>query len=125
MLFPLYVDMIRPCCGGPSVLEPWSPEVTPPSPATRSDRSHTGALVLGGNYRALGVVRSLGRRGIPVRIVKHDDARIATLSRYAGRSLGWTPGDQRAQIEHLLALAARHGLEGWTLIPTDDESAVL
>jgi predicted ATP-grasp superfamily ATP-dependent carboligase len=81
--------------------------------------------VLGGNYRALGVVRSLGRRGIPVRIVKHDDARIATLSRYAGRSLGWTPGDQRAQIEHLLALAARHGLEGWTLIPTDDESAVL
>jgi D-aspartate ligase len=99
--------------------------VTPPSPATRADGNQTGALVLGANYRALGVVRSLGRRGIAVRVVKHDDARIAALSRYAGRSLGWTSGGDQAQLEHLLRLAARHGLEGWTVIPTDDETAVL
>src|SRR4051794_34886467 len=91
----------------------------------RSDRSQTGALVLGGNYRALGVVRSLGRRNISVLVVKSDDASIACLSRYAGRTLGWTSGDEEAQLEHLLGLAARYGLEGWTVIPTDDDAAVL
>lgn len=99
--------------------------MTAPSPATRADPSRTGALVLGANYRALGVVRSLGRRNIPVRVVKHDDAGIAALSRYTSRPLGWCSGDEMAQLEHLLDLAARHGLKGWTVIPTDDETAVL
>jgi len=67
-------------------------------------QSH-GALVLGANYRALGVVRSLGRRGIPVRVVKNDHARIALLSRYARGT-------------------AAKELGGWMLIPTDDHSAV-
>lgn len=96
-----------------------------PRPAERPDRGETGALVLGANYRALGVVRSLSRRRIRVRIVKHDDASIATLSRYVGRPLRWTDGDEEAQLEHLLGLAARHGLEGWTVIPTDDDMAML
>jgi D-aspartate ligase len=98
---------------------------TPRSPTARADGSQTGALVLGANYRALGVVRSLGRRGIPVRLVKHDDASIAALSRYAGRPLGWTSGDEGAQLDHLRDLAARYGLAGWTVIPTDDETAAL
>jgi D-aspartate ligase len=100
-------------------------QVTAPSPATRTDRRQTGALVLGANYRALGVVRSLGRRNVPVWLVKNDDASIAALSRYTSRPLGWTSGDEGAQLEHILGLAARHGLEGWTVIPTDDETAVL
>jgi D-aspartate ligase len=78
--------------------------------------------VIGANYRALGVVRSLARRRIPVRVVKHDDASIATLSRYAGRPLAWSVGDG---VEQLMELAERHSLEGWTLIPTDDTTAVL
>jgi D-aspartate ligase len=91
----------------------------------RNRSSLTGALVLGANYRALGVVRSLGRRDIPVRLVKNDDARIAALSRYAKRPLPWTDAGEEAQIEHLLDLAARHGLEGWTLIATDDDTVAL
>jgi D-aspartate ligase len=79
----------------------------------------TGALVIGANYRALGVVRSLGRRGIPVRLLLHDEARIATLSRYAQRP----PIAAPAEAEALLGLATSEGLAGWTLIPTDDESA--
>src|SRR5438094_6366390 len=31
-----------------------------------------GALVIGGDYRGLGIVRSLGRRKIPVWVLKHD-----------------------------------------------------
>jgi D-aspartate ligase len=90
-----------------------------------TDHSQTGALVLGANYRALGVVRSLGRRKIPVRLVKNDDSSIAALSRYVGQPLGWTAGDEEAQVEHLLRLAEQHALDGWTVIPTDDDTAVL
>jgi predicted ATP-grasp superfamily ATP-dependent carboligase len=93
--------------------------------AIGGDRNQTGGLVLGANYRALGVVRSLGRRGIRVQLVKHDDASIAALSRYAGRPLGWTTGDEEAELAHLLELARRHSLEGWTVIPTDDDMAAL
>jgi D-aspartate ligase len=91
----------------------------------RGDRSQTGALVLGASYRALGVVRSLGRRHIPVRLIRHDDSGLAALSRYVPRAIRWIAGDEHAQLEHLLGLATRYGLEGWTVIPTDDDTAVL
>jgi D-aspartate ligase len=99
-------------------------ELTPRS-AERASPGQTGALVLGANYRALGVVRSLARRNIHVRIARYDDAGIAALSRYVDRPLAWTDGDDEAQLEHLLGLAARYGLEGWTVIPTDDAGARL
>ena len=44
--------------------------------------SDAGALIVGGDYRGLGIVRSLGRRGIPVWVVKHDDV-LAGFSRFA------------------------------------------
>jgi D-aspartate ligase len=87
--------------------------------------SETGALVLGGNYRALGLVRSLGRRRISVCVARTDYERIATLSRYAGRSLTLVQGDENAQLDYLVELADRHGLSGWTVFPTDDMTAVL
>jgi D-aspartate ligase len=84
-----------------------------------------GAVVLGGDYRALGVVRSLGRRGVPVWVVRQGDDRLAALSRYARRSLPW-PGaaNEETQIEALLAVA-RAGARGWALIPSSDEMASL
>lgn len=86
----------------------------------------TGALVLGANYRALGVARSLGRHGIAVRLVKTDRHTVARYSRYAGALLPWPhPSDDGRATSALLELCDRHGLDGWTLIPTDDESAAL
>jgi predicted ATP-grasp superfamily ATP-dependent carboligase len=82
-------------------------------------------LVLGSNYRGLGVVRSLGRLGVTVWLVRSDAHRIAERSRYAARVLPWCNGSDEAKIAHLLGLAAHHGLERWTLIPTDDETASL
>lgn len=84
-----------------------------------------GALVLGSNYRGLGVVRSLGRLGVTVWLVRSDEHRIAERSRYAARALPWCDGPDEAKVAHLLDLALRHGLERWTLIPTDDETAAL
>jgi D-aspartate ligase len=83
-----------------------------------------GALVLGASYRALGVVRSLGRRGIPAWVVDCDAHVLAGLSRFADRRLTWPDGEER-QAEWLLALARHHRLRSWTLFPTDDETAAV
>jgi predicted ATP-grasp superfamily ATP-dependent carboligase len=84
-----------------------------------------GALVLGANYRGLGVVRSLGRRGLPVWLCLTDEHRVACASRYARRSLSWPSEDEAQQVGHLLELNRRYGLGGWVLFPTCDETAAL
>jgi D-aspartate ligase len=84
-----------------------------------------GVVVIGANYRALGVVRSLGRRGIKVCVLKETDERLAGASRYAGRNFKWPSGDDSEKIAFLLDLATKHDVKGWLLVPTDDEGARL
>lgn len=85
-----------------------------------------GAIVLGASYRSLGVVRSLGRQGIPVSLIRSEAHTIAGRSRYAGGFLAWPArAEDAVKIAHLLKLAERDGFDGWTLIPTDDETAAL
>jgi len=83
-----------------------------------------GALVIGSDYKSLGVVRSLGRHGIPVWVLR-DDHVLASLSRYCARSLPWPAATEEEQVAHLLELAHRHGLGGWALFPGGDETAAL
>jgi len=83
-----------------------------------------GAVVLGGDYRALTVVRSLGRRGIPVWVFP-EQQRIATKSRYAPNSIPLPRADEAAQVDFLLATAQRYGLDGWILFPTEDTHAAM
>jgi D-aspartate ligase len=84
-----------------------------------------GAVVTGASYRALAVVRSLGRRGVNVRVVRSDEHALARSSRYARGRLGWPPGEEPSRVEYLVQLAEREGLQGWVLIPTHDEEAAL
>lgn len=79
-----------------------------------------GALVMGADYRALGVARSLGRRGISVWVINQGGHLVAAASRYVRRRLPWPAGDDRGKVDFLQALCATHKLDGWTLIPTDD-----
>lgn len=83
-----------------------------------------GALVIGGDYRGLGIVRSLGRRGIPVWVLT-DEHSIAATSCYARRRLKWPALPETQQLDYLLDLGARHGLDRWALFPTGDETAAL
>jgi D-aspartate ligase len=83
--------------------------------------STTGALVIGGDYRGLGIVRSLGRRSIPVAVAR-DDHWLAGCSRFARAVFAW-PADEGERVAGLLALARDHGLEGWTIFPTADDTA--
>jgi D-aspartate ligase len=94
-------------------------------PSRSARRRPEGAVVLGSDYRALGVVRSLGRRGIPVVVVSHGDDRLAARSKYARRAVELPEGGPQPQVDFLLRLASREGLWGWALIPSADESAAL
>jgi predicted ATP-grasp superfamily ATP-dependent carboligase len=70
----------------------------------------------------LGVVRSLGRRGIPVCIID-DEYSISRFSRYATDAVR-VPDlrDDGRTIETILEVGDRLGLEGWVLYPTRDET---
>src|SRR3954470_689747 len=78
-----------------------------------------GAIVLGADYRGLGVVRSLGRKGIRSWVLTQPGERLAGASMYAERAIRRPPGDPAA---FLLGL---DGVDGWALYPTTDEDAAM
>src|SRR5580700_12116068 len=81
-----------------------------------------GALVVGGAHGSLGVVRSLGRRSIPVWFLTHDHP-ITRFSRYARSSFQWCGPGQAGAVDELLAFGRRHCLNGWVLFPGGDAEA--
>ncbi len=92
------------------------------SAATRTGVRHPGAIVMGGDYQGLGIVRSLGRRGIDV-VVIDDESSISRHSRYVAGSFKVphlrTDDDT---VEALLALARRRDVDGWVVYPTREET---
>jgi predicted ATP-grasp superfamily ATP-dependent carboligase len=93
--------------------------------ALRAARRCDGAIVIGASYRALAVVRSLGRHRIPVCVLQSDEHSIARHSRYSTHSFTWNEGGDRQRRERLLELVADYGMESWTVIATGDEDAAL
>src|SRR5579859_6825668 len=85
-------------------------------------QSHTpGAIVLGSDFKALGLVRSLGRRGIPC-VVFDNLPRSAWFSRYVARRFKWTgPMDTDDFLNFLIRIGKEYGLEQWVLFPAQDE----
>jgi D-aspartate ligase len=87
-----------------------------------SDSNRVGAVVIGGDYQGLGIVRSLGRRGIPVCVID-DEYSIARFSRFATHAV--RVSDLRAEapaVKTLLDVGRRLNLDGWVLYPTRDET---
>lgn len=82
-----------------------------------------GALVVDDSYGALAVVRSLGRRGIPVWLLAAPRSGPGQFSRYCRRRLSWLGSSADARAETLLDLCERDDLRGWMLFASDDRSA--
>lgn len=81
-----------------------------------------GAVVVGGDYQGLGIIRSLGRRGIPS-VVIDDERSIGKYSRYVKHSAYFKSiREPEAVVEAVLSVGKRYGLEGWILFPTRDET---
>ena len=77
--------------------------------------------MIGGDYQGLGIVRSLGRQGVPVCVVD-DERSIARFSRYAKSFVHITDlRDQRKAVDGLLEIGKRLRLNGWVLYPTREE----
>jgi len=80
-----------------------------------------GAVVIGGDYQGLGIVRSLGKIGIPICVID-DEHSISRFSRYATH--GVRVPDLRQEhsiIEALLDCGRKLNVQGWVLFPTRDE----
>src|SRR6266446_5888602 len=81
-----------------------------------------GAVVVGGDYQGLGIVRSLGRRQVPTCIID-DERSIARFSRYATHSVAVASlRDERQTIDTMLEIGHRLNLRDWVLYPTRDET---
>jgi len=77
------------------------------------------AIVLGASINGLAIVRSLGRRGIPVLLIDRDP-QLGTWTRFARVvSLRGVPGDNDAVLELLLGLGHRLAQPG-VIFPTAD-----
>src|ERR1700731_1555562 len=81
-----------------------------------------GAVVVGGDYQGLGIVRSLGRHGVDV-VVLDDELSVSRGSRFTLAQVRVASlRDDRATVGALLGLADRYGLDGWVVFPTREET---
>jgi predicted ATP-grasp superfamily ATP-dependent carboligase len=88
----------------------------------RTHRAAVGAVIIGGDYQGLGIARSLGRHGVPV-LVLDDERSIARASRFVSKyeHVGdLRDPDQTVRI--LQDAGRRHGLDGWVVYPTREET---
>jgi D-aspartate ligase len=82
------------------------------------DKNMPGAIVLGGNFVGLGIVRSLGKQDIPVWVIDADRSKtIAQFSRYTTRFIE----TKEPLVDVLLREGLEHQLNGWVLFPVADD----
>lgn len=90
---------------------------------SKSIGAPSGAIILGGDYRGLGIARSLGRRKIPVLIFR-DEHGVAAHSRYVKRVIPWHSASNHDTVQRLVELAQQLPGE-WALFPTTDQMTAL
>ena len=119
---PIIVPPSVVSCGTTQVPDNTASSELAEAPAkTRRETEKVGAVVVGGDYQGLGIVRSLGRHGIPVCIVD-DEASSARFSRYCTKFVSVDSlRDERTTVDALLKLGKQFNLGGWILYPTRDE----
>jgi D-aspartate ligase len=80
-----------------------------------------GAVVIGGDYQGLGIVRSLGKQGIPVCVID-DELSISRYSRYCTKFVKVEDlRNERVAVDALIEIGRRLNLRGWVLYPTREE----
>ena len=83
--------------------------------------NRVGAVIVGGDFHGLGIIRSLGRHGVPLCVVD-DEHCIGRFSKYATFHLRATNlRNERETIDFLIETGRRMKLNGWVLFPTRDE----
>jgi D-aspartate ligase len=84
--------------------------------------NRAGVVLLGSDFKALAAVRSLRRLGVPAVLVDNQP-RAAWYSRYVqSRHDPLGPMSGQDFTRFLAELASAHGLQGWLLMPTQDDA---
>lgn len=84
-----------------------------------------GAVIIGGDFQGLGILRSLARQHIPTYLLDQGLC-IGRFSRYTGRFSICPDVNQEASfLEYLISLAKKENIGGWVIYPNDDETVCL
>ena len=83
---------------------------------------HIGAVVLGGHFQGLGLIRSLYEKGIPVVLIDHEPC-IGRTSCYIEHFYRGPSVLQPSEyLKFLIQINNQQNLTNWILFPTDDET---
>jgi predicted ATP-grasp superfamily ATP-dependent carboligase len=87
-----------------------------------NDTNPIGAIVTGGDFQALGVVRTLAPKGIPVILLDSDHC-VGKYSRYAKGCYKSPPlTSEKEYVDFLTDFADRTNTRGWVVFPNSDEA---
>ena len=81
-----------------------------------------GAVITGGDFQALGAIRSLARKNIPI-VVLDSELCISKYSRHV-KNIFKAPrlSDGDGYVNFLIELAGKEGTNGWVIFPNSDEA---
>jgi predicted ATP-grasp superfamily ATP-dependent carboligase len=84
-------------------------------------KNSPGVIVIGDHVQALGIIRSLGRHGIPVYLLHDQNLCIGRFSRYTTRYIKIPDACKESEfIDFLIRLAKNDQVKDWMLMPTND-----
>ena len=80
-----------------------------------------GAILTGGDFQGLAVLRSLASKGIPVVLLDHEHS-ISKYSKYKKKCFhAPSPYDSEAYIKYLIELVEKENLKDWVIFPNSDQ----
>lgn len=87
--------------------------------------SETGVIITGGDFQALGAMRALARKGVPV-ILLDNETCIGRFSKFKRKFLK-APllSEPESYVDFLIQLARTESVDGWVLLPNSDEAVFL
>lgn len=81
-----------------------------------------GAVIIGGHFQGLGILRSLASRGVPICLLDQGLC-ISRFSKYSKKFVRCPSlRDELRFFNFLTDLAKEEGLTGWVIYPNDDET---
>jgi predicted ATP-grasp superfamily ATP-dependent carboligase len=84
-----------------------------------------GAIVTGGDFQGISVVRSLSRRNIPVLLLDHDFC-IGRVSKFCKKFIRSPhPSNEEIYLNFLLELGEKENVKGWVIFPNSDETVYI
>jgi D-aspartate ligase len=88
----------------------------------RYSQEQAGAVIIGGNFQGLGIVRNLARHKVPVFLLDTGLC-MGRFSRHTDKFFKCPDVRQEgAFLDFLMALAKKEDIKGWVIYPNDDET---